>query len=305
MAPPEHVEVPAAPTVGSAVAEATARLRSAGSPSPRLDAELLVAFLAERDRSWLLAHPDAPLDDAPRLDALVARRAAGEPIAYLRGFKEWHSLRIRTDARALIPRPETELLVDLAVAEIAGRLARDDATVVAWDLGTGSGAIAVALALRFRTAIALGRVRVVASDRSPDALELAAENLAAHGVSELVDLACTDLLDAAGSSLPLPDVLVANLPYVPAAEVAAAGGSLAFEPAAALDGGPDGLEVLRDLLVGLEPHVAPGATVLLEIGAGQTDAVTALAPAGASVTLSADLAGIERVVGIRLAEARR
>lgn len=301
MAPADGVVPATHPTVGSAVAEAAARLREAGSPTPRLDAELLVAFVADRDRAWLLAHPEAELADHHRLDALVARRAEGEPIAYLRGFKEWRSLRVRTDARALIPRPETELLVDLAIAELADRLARDDATVVAWDLGTGSGAIALALALRFRTAIALGRVRLVASDWSPEAVELAAENLAAHGVSGLVDLACTDLLDAAGASLPHPDVLVANLPYVPTAAVAAAGGSLAHEPNDALDGGPDGLDLLRRLLVDLPRRAAPAATILLEIGEGQAEAVSSLAPTGAPVSVAADLAGIERIVRIGLA----
>jgi release factor glutamine methyltransferase len=305
MAPADRARPAAPPTVGVAVTEAAARLRDAGSPTPRLDAELLVAFVAGRDRAWLLAHPEAELADGRTLDSLVERRAAGEPIAYLRGFKEWRSLRVRTDERALIPRPETELLVDAAIADLADRLTRDDATVVAWDLGTGSGAIAVALALRFRTAIALGRVRLVASDRSPDAVELAAENLAAHGVAGLVDLACADLLEAAGVSLPRPDLLVANLPYVPSDAVAAAGGSLAFEPTGALDGGADGLDVLRRLLADLPARMAPRAAILLEIGAGQAAAVTGLAPAGASVSVSTDLAGIERIVRIGLTGARQ
>jgi release factor glutamine methyltransferase len=301
MTAPDHLGAPVAATVGSAIADATARLRSGGSPTPRLDAELLVAFVTDRDRAWLLAHPEAPVPDVAALDGLVERRVAGEPIAYLRGFKEWRSLRIRTDARALIPRPETEQLVEAAVAEIAERLARDGASIVAWDVGTGSGAVAVALALRFRTALALGRIRLVASDRSADALELAAENLAFHGVAGLVDLACADLLEPAGASLPAPDVVLANLPYVPSAEVASAGGSLAHEPASALDGGPDGLDVVRRLLDDVSARVAPGATLLLEIGAGQASAVTALAPEGASVSVAADLAGIDRVVRIGLA----
>ena len=297
--------VAASATVGEAVATASARLREAGSPTPRLDAELLVAFLADRDRAWLLAHPESGFEAASALEVLVERRVTGEPIAYLRGFKEWRSLRIRTDARALIPRPETEQLVDAAVAELADRLARDDAPIVAWDVGTGSGAIAVALALRFRASLALGRVRLVASDGSPDALELAAENLAAHGVSELVDLACADLLEPAGSTLPAPDVVVANLPYVSSAEVAAGAGSLAHEPASALDGGRDGLDVVRRLLGDLPGRVAGGATILLEIGAGQASEVAALAPVGASVSVAADLAGIDRIVRIGLPDGVR
>lgn len=289
-----------APTVAVAVGTATVRLREAGSPTPRLDAELLVAHLADRDRTWLLAHPDAPSPDPLALEALLTRRMAGEPIAYLRAFKEWRSLRIRTDARALVPRPETEGLVDAAVAELAERLARDAETIVAWDVGTGSGAIAVAVALRFRAALALGRIRLVASDSCPDALELAAENLAEHGVAELVDLACADLLEPAGASLPRPDVVIANLPYVPSAEVASAGGSLAHEPHAALDGGPDGLDVVRHLLAMAPDRVAPGGTLLLEIGAGQSEAVRDLAPREAALSVSADLAGVDRVVRIGL-----
>lgn len=302
MTAPERPAPSAVPaTVGRAIADATVRLRSGGSATPRLDAELLVAYVTDRDRAWLLAHPEAEIEDTMLLDALLERRVTGEPIAYLRGFKEWRSLHIRTDARALIPRPETEQLVDAAVAELAERLARDAATIVVWDVGTGSGAIAVALALRFRTALALGRIRLVASDRSADALELAAENLAAHGVAGLVDLACADLLEPAGDSLPAPDVVVANLPYVPTDEVASAGGSLLHEPAAALDGGADGLAVVRRLLDDVPARVAPGATLLLEIGAGQAGAVTALAPPGASVSVAADLAGVDRVVRIGLA----
>src|SRR5919106_3482619 len=124
---------------GEAVAATAARLREAGSPSPRLDAELLVADALGRDRAWLIAHPEAAVepDAAEAVAGWVERRATGEPIAYLRGHKEWFSLRVTTDARALIPRPETELLPESAIAEIADRLTRDDAHVVAWDVATG------------------------------------------------------------------------------------------------------------------------------------------------------------------------
>ena len=285
--------------VGELLARATATLRAGGSPTPRLDAEVLLAHAAGRDRSWLLAHPEAEMA-ADAFDALVERRVGGEPIAYLRGFKEWRSLRIRTDARALIPRPETELLYELAVDEIRVRMARDDEPIVAWEPATGSGAVTLALALRFREALALGRLRLIASDISADALELAAENLETHGVQALVDLACADLLEPAGSSLPRPDVVIANLPYVPTDEALAPERGLGHEPRIAIDGGPDGLAVLRRLFAGLSGHVGDGATVLLEIGIGQAEVVGALAPAGASVSVEHDLAGIERVVRIQL-----
>lgn len=287
-------------TVGSALAEATLRLRDAGSASPRLDAEVLLAHVTGRDRGWLLAHPEAPLGAFKAFEAGLERRVAGEPVAYIRGFKEWRSLRIRTDTRALIPRPETELLAEAAMTEIAARLARDAEPVIAWDVATGSGAVALTLALRFHRALELGRLRVLASDASADALELAAENLAAHGVEGLVSLACADLLDPAGGTLPRPDVIVANLPYVASAEVDARQGSLGYEPRVALDGGPDGLDLLRRLLADLPRRAASGATALLELGVGQVEAVMALAPAGASVSVVADLAGLDRVVRIEM-----
>lgn len=288
---------------GALIAAGTARLRSSGSPTPRLDAELLVAHAFGRDRAWLIAHPEAVLDPDPAadLDASLARRATGEPIAYLRGFKEWLSLRVRTDPRALIPRPETELLATTAVTESAERLTRSDAPVVVWDVGTGSGAVALALALRFRAALALGRMRLVASDLSADALELAAENLATNGVSDLVTLVCADLLAPAGESLPKPDVVVANPPYLNSAEVDRGAGSIAYEPQIALDGGRDGLDVVRRLIAEVPRRLASGGVCLVEVGAGQADAVRTMLPADASVSTLADLAGVERVVRAHLA----
>ena len=287
-------------TVAGAIDAGSRLLRDAGSPTPRLDAELLLAHVLGRERTWLLAHPEASVADDAAYRALVERRAADEPVAYLRGFKEWRSLRIRTDARALVPRPETELLLEAAIDEISARMARDDVAIVAWEVATGSGAVATALALRYREAVALGRLRLIASDLSPDALELAAENLAAHGVEKLVDLACADLLSPAGVTLPAPDVVIANLPYVSSDEVDARGGSFKHEPRIALDGGTDGLVVLRRLMAELPERTAPGGVALLEIGVGQAEAVAAIAPRGASVATVPDLAGIGRVVRIGL-----
>lgn len=279
--------------IRSALASATDRLR-ATSPTPRLDAEVLLAHLIGRDRSWLLAHPEAAVDGAA-FETVVERRAAGEPVAYIRGFKEWHSLRIRTDPRALIPRPETELLADTAIAEIEARLG--DGPVVAWEVATGSGAVAVAIALRFRGA---ADVTLIASDISTDALALAAENLADHGVTDRLTLLEADLLASAGVTQPRPDLVIANLPYVASAEVDERSGSLGYEPRVALDGGPDGLALLRRLFEELPTRAAPAAAVLLELGVDQVDAIRSLAPAGASVSVVPDLAGLERVVRIGL-----
>jgi release factor glutamine methyltransferase len=313
------------PSAASLLASATSRLAASPSETPRLDAEILVSHAFGRDRTWLLAHPQESLDAAraAELDAWVARRCVGEPVAYIRGFKEWFGLRVAADPRALIPRPETEQLAEAAIAEIAGRLAADSRRIVAWDVATGSGAVALAVALRFRAALALRRVRLVASDVAPDALELASENLAAHRVSSLVTLALGDLLEDAGpgpgadagagagadaapraddgGQLPRPDLVTANLPYLTSAEVAEAPGSIAFEPRAALDGGADGLDLLRRLVSQLPERLARGGVALLEIGAGQGHALRAAAealPIPVAVTLSPDLAGIDRVMRI-------
>ncbi len=281
-------------SLGAALGAGVERLRSAGSPTPRLDAEVLLAHVMGRERTWILAHPEAAVD-FEAFDALIQRRAAGEPIAYLRGFKDWHSLRILTDARALIPRPETELLADAAMAEIEDRLPHGP--VSAWEVATGSGAVAVAIALRFGSELESGALTLIASDVSTDALDLAAENLAAHAVRERVTLRQADLIPEGAPGL---DVVVANLPYVSSEEVDARQGSLGFEPRVAVDGGPDGLSLLRRLMSDLPAWAAPGATVLLEIGSDQQEAVKGLAPAGASVSVVPDLAGLDRVVRLRM-----
>ncbi len=307
MTPPEATAgaiLPAA-SAGRLIAEIAEALRAAGIPSPRLDAELLVGHAFARDRAWLHAHPDADLDPSSvtALSGWVERRASGEPIAYIRGFKEWLSLRIATDSRALIPRPETELLAEAAISEVAARLVRDDAPVRTWEVATGSGAVALAIALRFRTSIALGRLRLAASDVSAEALELAAENFNAHGVGGMVTLACGDLLEPAAIPGGRSDLIVANLPYLTSAEVAFGTGSLAWEPARALDGGADGLDLLRRLIGDLPGALAPDGVALLEIGQGQAAAVRqliALLPVRTSITTLADLAGIERVVRVAL-----
>lgn len=308
MTPPDSLAGAVLPqaSAGRLVADAAATLRAAGIPSPRLDAELLVGHAFGRDRAWLHAHPDAELGpgEGSVLAGWIERRVAGEPIAYIRGFKEWLSLRIATDARALIPRPETELLVEAAITEIVSRLVRDGTTVAAWEVATGGGAVTLAIALRFRTAIALGRLRLAASDLSAEALELASENLAAHGVGGTVTLACGDLLEPEALSGGRADVLVANLPYLTSAEVETGSGSLAWEPRRALDGGADGLDLLRRLISALPTGIAADGVALLEIGEGQAAPVRemlAALPVSTSVSTLPDLAGVERVVRVALA----
>jgi len=303
MATPEGARVAAKPpTASRLVADAAGQLRVAGSPTPRLDAELLIGHALGRDRAWLHAHPEFEIEEtsAATVAAWVERRAKGEPIAYIRGFKDWFSMRISTDRRALIPRPETELLAETAISEIAARLVRDDATVTAWEVATGSGAVSLSIAVRFRTALMLGRLKLTASDIAAEALELASENLASHGVAHLVTLSCGDLLEP-GMEPGGSHLLIANLPYVPSGEVATARGSMAWEPRRALDGGHDGLDLLRRFIGELPTHLAPQGVALLEVGAGQADAarreVESISLRTVITTLR-DLAGIERVVRI-------
>ncbi|HEY7940344.1 MAG TPA: peptide chain release factor N(5)-glutamine methyltransferase [Candidatus Limnocylindrales bacterium] len=286
---------------------AVARLRASGSPSPRLDAELLLGHVLGVDRAAVLAHPEAPVGtgQAAALETALARRAQGEPVAYIRGVKEFYGLALTADPRALIPRPETELLVDLAQAWVRARLtsaprAADTPPVVVLDVGTGSGAIAVALAVTFRRRGYGDAVCLLASDVSADALGLAVENAVGHGVADAIEFRRADLLAgvAAGADGTV-DLLVANLPYVPSGDLPGLPVAASFEPPLALDGGPDGSSVIARLLEDLEHVLAPDGVALLEIGDGQEDRLRALVserlPGWTSV-LHDDLGGSPRVL---------
>ena len=304
-------------TIGEALAEASERLRAAGSETPRLDAELLLGWSIGADRTTVLAHPDGPVgaDAAARFQAAVDRRAAGEPVAYIRGIKEFHGLAFGVDARGLIPRPETEALVDEAIAEVMRRLAgrtgeagagpgRGGDPVRVADVGTGSGAIAVALAVALRARrVTMGRnVTILATDASPDALDLARENTVGHAAADGMKFSQADLLPPVlpdeGSPL---DVIVANLPYVRSDAIPGLPIAASFEPREALDGGPDGLDAIRALLARLPEGLTPDGVALLEIGADQGEsapaAVSEVLPGWRS-TVSRDLAGLPRVLRI-------
>jgi release factor glutamine methyltransferase len=288
----------------------TERLRAAGSETPRLDAELLLAHAIGVDRTAVIAHGDAPVgvDAAAAYDAMITRREAGEPVAYLRGLKEFHGIALSVDARALIPRPETELLVDTAIAAVMAALTSGVDRVrplrVA-DVGTGSGAIAIALAVALRKRrVAPGDLEVVAMDVSEDALDLARENAVAHGVGDRLRFVASDLLPPGTRSEPF-DIVLANLPYVRSGELDAMAGqpvSTTFEPRSALDGGDDGLSVIGRLLEQLSWGLGADGLALLEIGADQGVAghelVASLLPEW-SCEVIADLAGLPRVLRLR------
>src|SRR3954451_16154509 len=265
-------------TVSELVRLATDRLVTAGSESPRLDAELLLAQALGVERTGLLTYPDAAVGGGARqpFEASLARRERGEPVAYIRGFREFHGLAFATDARALIPRPETELLVDAALDEIAARLAASPRAHGApvmrvADVGTGTGAIAVALLSALRRRRMADEVLVIAIDVSEDALQLARENAVGHGVADRIVFMAADLLPYHAD--PAYAVVCANLPYVPSAEIPALAPELGFEPPLALDGGADGLDIVRRLLDALPRRLAPDGVAFLEIGAGHGELI--------------------------------
>ncbi|MET1231695.1 MAG: peptide chain release factor N(5)-glutamine methyltransferase, partial [Candidatus Limnocylindrales bacterium] len=266
-------------TVGQALASATERLRISGSASPRLDAELLLGHVVGLDRTAILAHPEAPLGAGheARFEALLARRETGEPVAYIREVKEFYGFALSVDSRALIPRPETELLVELAISRTRAAIgARPRVEGMprfrVLDVGTGSGAIVVAMARTLRRAGFGDVIRFTASDISEAAVSLAVENAVAQGVADLIDFRVADLLSTAVQIDDPPAVIVANLPYVASADLDALGPAIGFEPRLALDGGLDGLDVIRRMLGELPRVLAHGGVALVEIGSDQGEA---------------------------------
>jgi release factor glutamine methyltransferase len=272
----------AAACAGDALAAAAAVLAEV-SDSPRLDAELLLAFAAARPRSSVLAYPERAIlgEVAARFAGLVERRARGEPLAYLTGEREFFSLPLAVSPEVLVPRPETELLVELALAVVE---CVAEPTVL--DVGTGSGAVALAVKR------ARPEARVTATDRSSAALAVARANAARLTLD--VRFVESHWFEKLGGER--FDVIVSNPPYVRSAEV---GGALAFEPRLALDGGADGLDAYRALFAGAAEHlVSPRGVLLVEHGAEQRPELVALAARSGWRVAAAheDLAGKPRVL---------
>jgi release factor glutamine methyltransferase len=295
-----------AATVSALVRDAAGRLAAAGSGSPLLDAQLLMGNVLGMHRTGVIAYPDVPVGPGARaaFQAAVTRREAGEPVAYIRGFREFHGLVITTDARALIPRPETELLVDAALAEIVARLTAaprppGSAALRVADVGTGSGAIALVLLAALRARRMADQVLVIATDASAGALDLARENAAGHGLADRMVFIDADLLPPVVD--PPYALVCANLPYVRTDDLAGLAAELGFEPRGALDGGPDGLDVIRRLLDRLPDALAPGGVALLEIGADQGESIVAAVRdrrPGWRCAVVTDLAGLPRLARV-------
>lgn len=292
-------------TVAELLISGQARLREAGSETPRLDAELLLGHAIGLERTALIAHPSAPVGESAvaQFEATLDRRAAGEPVAYIRGLKEFYGLAFSVDARALVPRPETEQLVELAQAEILARLTsapRPAGTprLEVVDVGTGSGAVIVALAVALRRRGALDEVRLLATDVSREAISLVRENAVAHAVADRIDVAAADLLPPGVGPF---EVVLANLPYVRTAALPELPRATSFEPRLALDGGDDGLAVIRRLLDRLPGDLIPDGVAFLEIGSDQGQAiVNAVAEhlPGWSCQVDLDLAQLPRVARV-------
>ena len=285
-----------------ALVQATTRLANEGVESPQLDAELLLAYVLGVNRAVILAWPEQRLTpkQLTHYRDLVAHRGAREPLAYIVGYREFFGLHLTVDRRVLIPRPETELLVEHAL-DIAHRIAAQSAAPLRIaDVGAGSGAIAVALAVH------LPEATVYALDHSADALEVVAENARGHRVAVRVHCLHSDLL----SALPGPvDLITANLPYVTTGEWRELAPEIRdHEPRSALDGGRDGLALIGCLLAMAGPYLRPAGAILLEIGAGQGVAATTLARECfplARVQLVQDYAGLDRLVVVEIGQGNR
>jgi len=271
----------------------------AGSESPRLDAQILLSHVTGRPRTWLLAHARSPVEPATveRLEGLARRLEAGEPLPYVVGHKEFFGLDFELTPDVLIPRPETELLVERAVAWLRATPGRRRTA----DVGTGCGCIAISVAANVDDA------QVFGTDISFAALRVAARNARARGVAARIHLVNCDLLPVRQAGLNGRrrfDLLCANLPYIPTAQLRQLR-VYGREPSGALDGGPDGLEQIRKLLAVVPEWLAPGGLILLEIESSQGPRALSLAYDAfhaASIELRQDLAGHDRLLAIQLPE---
>lgn len=285
--------------VSAVLRQAAQRLISRGIESGSLDAEILLGHVLGAGREQIVVAANAPLDDADAwtYENLLSRRLRREPTAYITGKREFWSLDFHVTPDVLIPRPETELLVEIAL-----RLAKESARAPRIiDLGTGSGAIAVALASELTSA------EIIATDISAEALAVAARNAVRNGVAERIRFVQGDLFAALEREKPV-DLIVSNPPYIRRSEIDMLVPEVSrWEPRGALDGGWDGLDYYRRIAAHGFRYLAPHGALAVEIGAGMGRAVAALfqdAAECAGVNTYNDYAGIERVVVARKSAAR-
>ena len=268
-------------TTLSVLSWTSGRFAERGIASARLDAEVLLAKVLGLSRVGLYTAFDRPLEEVElgQYRDLIKRRLAGEPVAYLVGEQEFWSLPLHVDPRVLIPRRDTETLVEVARAAGGTRIA---------DVATGSGAVALALAKE------LPEAKIVATDVSADALAVARQNVARHGLADRVELRVGDLCEPLDGAF---DLIVSNPPYVATGQIATLSAEVRREPRAALDGGPDGLDVLRRLVPAALPHLAAGGTLAVEHGYEQGASVRSIFSAAGygDVATTKDLGANDRV----------
>jgi release factor glutamine methyltransferase len=287
-------------TAKDALFAAVQRLREAGIPSARLDAEVLLTHVLGTGREYLYAHPERRLDfdEYERYQAVLERRLTRLPVAYITGKKEFMSLDFTVDEHVLIPRPETEVLVEEVIVRVGSRIGisspEDRPTIIA-DIGTGSGAIAVSIAWFLKTA------EIIATDISADALIMARKNSKKHQVDNRIKFLQGDLLSPLsreGLERQLT-AIVSNPPYLSRRAMAAVSPEVALEPKSALLGGEEGLDFSFAILEQSGPYLAPGGFVALEVGHDQAEIIADFAKKDlgyGKVEVIRDLAGIQRVV---------
>jgi release factor glutamine methyltransferase len=268
--------------------DAADRLSNAGVDSARVDARILLAYAMKISREQLIAaarRPDA--SEIARFQALIARRLAREPIAYITGTKEFWSLEFKVGPGVLVPRPETETLVEAALTLFPDR----GASLGIADLGTGSGALLLSVLKEFPLARGIG------FERSPDALTYARANLAAHAPGTRSQIIEADWNDAPSDAF---DLVLSNPPYIPSADIATLDPEVRrHEPYAALDGGPDGLDAYRALAEIVPRLLRPGGMAVLELGLGQVRQVEPLFQKLTVLRVAPDLAGIPRALVLK------
>ncbi|MDO8598063.1 MAG: peptide chain release factor N(5)-glutamine methyltransferase [Sulfuricaulis sp.] len=286
----KHATLHNMPPTVSEILQTAMRELQATSPTPWLDAEVLAMHVCGLDRSGLITHGHSVLtdDQQRRLEKLLARRRQGEPIAYITGVREFWSLEFNVSLATLIPRPETELLVEKALAHIP-----QDAEWTIADLGTGGGAIALALAKE------RPRCRIIATDISPAALDVARSNAAKFGLTHVEFREGSWFEPLIGMKL---DMMVSNPPYVRANDPHLEQGDVRFEPEQALAAGPEGLDAIRQIALSAREHRNPATWLLFEHGWDQAAAIGQLLHrlGYRNIVCYPDLSGRDRITACRL-----
>jgi release factor glutamine methyltransferase len=275
-------------TIKSMIAEGAETLAAAGVNESRSEAGLLLMHVLQRDRAFLIAHPEQVLsaDQHKQFRSSISRRAEGEPLQYITGHQEFFKLDFEVTPNVLIPRPETELIVEVGI-----EILKNEAASFFADLGTGSGAIAISLLRE------LPQARAIAVDVSPKALEVAKRNAERHSVIDRLRLFESDLFSAIDSTESF-DLIASNPPYVSTDDLNRLQREVRHEPRGALEGGPDGLSIIRRLLKDAAKFVRRGGYLVLEIGFGQSEAVELLIDrhVWSLIERRADLQGIPRTL---------